>query len=298
MVLFIPFVLLVNTWSFYSHSPELPWFRVIISKFEACRTEPLPSNDKIPRNLLQTSPVSYEELSPQLQKLSDSWLCSNPDLERTVYTDDMIELFMKENVSPRFFTAFQKLPLPVMKADFWRYVAVWVNGGVYADTDAYSYVPFARWLSPECDVIIALERYTFFVQYILVSTARHPLFKRVVEYVGNRVEEMVNSDEKFTEQTVHLTTGPAVFTKAVASFLLDRDVPLDSPITAEDMYTDPLAISNAKKHRVCLKSKNFFRGIIAAQEGASDHFVGTLAGGKEYPSWKDQLGNHISKGKG
>lgn len=40
-----------------------------------------------------------------------------------------------------FLRTYFALPLPVQRADFWRYAAVWLYGGVYADTDVAAHLP-------------------------------------------------------------------------------------------------------------------------------------------------------------
>ena len=40
---------------------------------------------------------------------------------------------------------FLKFPLPVMKADFWRYCVLYINGGIYADLDAKPLIPINEW---------------------------------------------------------------------------------------------------------------------------------------------------------
>ena len=40
---------------------------------------------------------------------------------------------------------FTSYPLGVMKADFWRYCIMFVEGGIYSDIDTESYVPINQW---------------------------------------------------------------------------------------------------------------------------------------------------------
>ncbi|KAI8618885.1 hypothetical protein BC830DRAFT_1106769 [Chytriomyces sp. MP71] len=83
------------------------------------------------------------------------------------------------------------MPLMVLKADLLRYAQVWVEGGIYADSDAECLQSLEDWLGEHTDAqsVVSVEWYkdlhdfaearyhiTRLVQWTFAATARHPMF--------------------------------------------------------------------------------------------------------------------------
>jgi alpha 1,6-mannosyltransferase len=71
---------------------------------------------------------------PEVARNILSWKRFNPEYSVILYDDDdMREMFRVYR--PDLLFAYDSLDHPVEKADFWRYLVVWVYGGVYVDSD-------------------------------------------------------------------------------------------------------------------------------------------------------------------
>lgn len=64
-----------------------------------------------------------------------SWVLKNPAFNNYIFSDDMLESFIFQNFDKKTYEFFVSLPLGIMKADFWRIAVLYINGGIYADTD-------------------------------------------------------------------------------------------------------------------------------------------------------------------
>lgn len=59
--------------------------------------------------------------------------------------DSEAEVFVSTYFSDYISQLYKSYPLGVMKADFWRYAAIYVHGGVYADIDTRCLRPIKEW---------------------------------------------------------------------------------------------------------------------------------------------------------
>ena len=65
---------------------------------------------------------------------------------------------------------FTKYPLGVMKADFWRYCVMFVEGGIYSDLDTEIFVPINKWpIQKEAKIVIGIENELMFCQWTLMA---------------------------------------------------------------------------------------------------------------------------------
>ncbi|GAA5864619.1 hypothetical protein JCM3774_006017 [Rhodotorula dairenensis] len=139
--------------------------------------------------------------------------------------------------------AWDRLSEPaVLRSDFWRYLVLAVDGGVYTDTDVECLKPIEQWGEDpdwwgsrpadyrEPALIVGVEadvgnrhdwhewwpRPLQISQWTIASARGHPVMIDTVR----RVVEMALEDEKAAARSVMERTGPGPFTDAVLSYLL------------------------------------------------------------------------------
>ena len=81
---------------------------------------------------------------------------------------------------------YKSFPVPVMRADFWRYAILYAFGGIYADIDVEALLPLEDWLPPKaeerfwppktntsasptwssCSIVVGLENELHFCQWV------------------------------------------------------------------------------------------------------------------------------------
>jgi mannosyltransferase OCH1-like enzyme len=107
-----------------------------------------------------------------------------PPWEHRLWTDDEIAEFVAKHF-PQNQKAFHLLPKPIMRIDMFRYMVLWVHGGVYADLDFRLFKPVDD-LIADCTLLIPAESdnsayHSFCGQYFLASCAQHPLWEDCVK---------------------------------------------------------------------------------------------------------------------
>jgi hypothetical protein len=141
-----------------------------------------------------------------------------------IVDDDDIRAYFRTRWPAEYSEMLEALPLPVMKADLWRYAVLYTHGGVYADADSRCRVPVDDWARDEGvltgDVLlVAAEGHggDFFCQWAMLGTKRHPALLHVMRHILSNWRQ--NGTPLADPEFVHRTTGPAIWTAAIASYL-------------------------------------------------------------------------------
>ncbi len=201
----------------------------------------------IPKVIHQT--YYKKVLPPEIQQNIDYLKSINPDWEYRLYDDADIESYI-DKYYPHLLTIYKKInpTYGAAKADFFRYLLIYNEGGVYLDIKSTLTMPLN-------DVLLPTDRYLLshwqnepgqihanighqngvdhifgeFQQWYVVAAKGHPFLKRVIENMCNNIEKY-NPFIHDTGQwgTLNLT-GPIAYTAAILPLLekhphrLERD---------------------------------------------------------------------------
>ncbi|KAM5458195.1 alpha-1,6-mannosyltransferase Och1 [Microsporum audouinii] len=201
---------------------------------------------KFPGYIWQTwkyTPASGD-FDPTLRPLEASWTELHPGFIHQVVDDESALYFLKYLYAsfPEIVEAYNSLPLPVLKADFFRYLILHARGGIYSDIDTSALRPATEWIPSEFDrstigLVIGIEadpdrvdwdkwysRRIQFCQWTIQAKPGHPVLRDVI---ANITEEALRmkvegnlTDEKMDKSIVEFT-GPAIWTDAVFRYLND-----------------------------------------------------------------------------
>jgi mannosyltransferase OCH1-like enzyme len=187
---------------------------------------------------------SKKSIPPQVQANLDSFRRLNPNHELRIYDDSDIREMVVQNL-PQMLDMFDSFGKNVERADFWRYLVMFVEGGVYADTDVECLKPIDRWgevfganlgaiVGIEADISDEKERKrqgfvstVQFCQWTFQSKAGHQIFNRTLHNIYNLVQlEKVGALtlEGDEDWQVIQRTGPGIFTKTVNEFLQEYNL--------------------------------------------------------------------------
>lgn len=207
---------------------------------------PYDADTEFPKYIWQTWKHAREDESfdKDLKRLVDSWDGLNPEFSHTVITDEAaFHLIKKMYISiPEVVQAYQDLPLPILKADFFRYLMLLARGGVYTDVDTEALQGVRRWIpvafnQSAIGIVIGIEadpdrddwaqwyaRRIQFCQWTIMSKPGHPILRNVVERITNITHQMkedgrLNNGE--SDKVVLEHTGPGVWTDAVFAYFHD-----------------------------------------------------------------------------
>jgi len=200
-----------------------------------------------PKDLWQTWKHARddERFDKDLKHLVDSWDRLNPEFSHTVITDEpAFQLIKKMYISiPEVVQAYQDMSLPILKADFFRYLMLLARGGVYTDVDTEALQAVRKWIPAAFNqsaigIVIGIEadpdrddwaqwyaRRIQFCQWTIMSKPGHPILRNVVERITNitnRMREDGRLNSEFdSDKAVLEHTGPGVWTDAVFAYFND-----------------------------------------------------------------------------
>uniref|UniRef100_A0A7S3EAM1 Alpha 1,4-glycosyltransferase domain-containing protein n=1 Tax=Rhodosorus marinus TaxID=101924 RepID=A0A7S3EAM1_9RHOD len=169
----------------------------------------------IPKVIWQT--VKSHNVPDAAAEAGLSWSTLNPTWDRVVLDDAEVLEFVKHLYNETEYQIFEDIPLGGVKAEFFRYMVIYQFGGVYADADTTTFKRIEDWIDPDCEFVVAPEdNDIFFCQRAFAAAPRHPIFKRLVERIFERLSGDVDyTDEHFVQEY----TGPAAFTHSIREVL-------------------------------------------------------------------------------
>ncbi|PYH44085.1 glycosyltransferase family 32 protein [Aspergillus saccharolyticus JOP 1030-1] len=94
-----------------------------------------------------------------------SWLLKNPSFRHELLTDDSALTFVRTRYGatrPDIVEVYEKLPIPILRADLLRYLIVLAEGGIWSDLDVTCDTAVRHWVPAEhqharIDMIVGLE---------------------------------------------------------------------------------------------------------------------------------------------
>lgn len=196
-----------------------------------------------PKYIWQTWKVARDDdgFDKGLRGLVESWDTLNPEFTHEVITDDAaFQLVKKMYIStPEIVQAYREMPLPILKADFFRYLMLLARGGIYTDVDTEALQSVRKWIPPAYNqssigIVIGLEadpdrddwpewyaRRIQFCQWTIMSKPGHPILKEVVTRITNTTIMMKEEGRLNKADSVKLVldyTGPGVWTDAIFAY--------------------------------------------------------------------------------
>ena len=170
---------------------------------------------------------------------SASWLtCAQ------VITDRVAEHLMKHLYSsvPDVLEAYNSMPLPILKADFFRYLILFARGGIYADIDTMALKPAIDWIPSSFPVnsvglVIGIEadpdrvdwndwysRRIQFCQWTIQAKPGHPVLRAIIISITNETLKRKREGRlKADPKNVVEFTGPAVWTDVIFNYFNDPE---------------------------------------------------------------------------
>jgi alpha 1,6-mannosyltransferase len=182
------------------------------------------------------------EFSEEFREAEASWTILHPNFVHEVITDNVAVHLIRHLYAsiPEVIEAYNTLPLPVLKADFFRYLILLARGGIYSDIDTSALKSAAEWIprdvpSNSYGMVIGIEadpdrpdwaewysRRIQFCQWTIQSKPGHPI---LVDVVANITQETLKRKaegrlSKSHEGIIEFT-GPALWTDTIFNFFND-----------------------------------------------------------------------------
>jgi mannosyltransferase OCH1-like enzyme len=159
-----------------------------------------------------TSKIPYE-----IQNSIDDMMYMNPGFEYKIFVDEDMQDFIVKNYDDRTLSAFNSLEIGASKADFFRYLLLYKNGGVYLDISKILLKPLGDLIDSDDAIVTREGNKGLFVQWLLIYPPNHEILRICIEKCIENIENNKKID-------VTKLTGPVVYSKSVSEYLCDEDV--------------------------------------------------------------------------
>ncbi|KAK3693624.1 glycosyltransferase family 32 protein [Podospora appendiculata] len=173
-----------------------------------------------------------------------TWTEQHPGFIHEVITDQVASHLLRLLYAsvPEVLEAYEALPLPVLKADFFRYLILLARGGIYSDIDTYALRSAVEWI-PESvprdavGLVIGIEadpdrpdwkdwysRRIQFCQWTIQSKPGHPVLREIVSHITNATlqRKRAGSLKDVAHKNVIEFTGPALWTDIIFGYFNDE----------------------------------------------------------------------------
>ncbi|KAK3371930.1 nucleotide-diphospho-sugar transferase [Podospora didyma] len=204
---------------------------------------PYDVESKFPAYIWQTWKYTPAQGEFAFREQEATWTEQHPGFIHEVITDQVaVNLLRLLYASvPEVLEAYEALPLPVLKADFFRYLILLARGGIYSDIDTYAIRSALEWI-PESvprtavGLVIGIEadpdrpdwkdwysRRIQFCQWTIQSKPGHPVLREVVARITDQTlrRKRAGSLRDVVDKNVIEFTGPALWTDIVFEYFND-----------------------------------------------------------------------------
>ncbi|EGV61992.1 membrane-bound alpha-1,6 mannosyltransferase initiation-specific [Yamadazyma tenuis ATCC 10573] len=241
-----------KTEGFYFQSnnkARLPQLSVLRQKLAV--SFPYEPQKPFPKCIWQTWKVGVDDPTfPLMYKsFQQQWSQINPGYKHNVLADnDCHEMVAKLYTSvPEVAKAYQLMPKSILKADFFRYLILYAQGGVYADIDTRGIKPIDSWLSNNkklynkpntAGLVVGIEadpdrpdwndwysRRIQFCQWAIQAKKGHPMLKDLIAKIteltlerskNGQLKTVLGKDEG---GDIMDWTGPGIWTDYVFAYM-------------------------------------------------------------------------------
>lgn len=164
----------------------------------------------IPKVIYQT--YYTKNLPSQILDINKKMMDVNPDYTYQFYDDLEMREFIVKNYDDETVYLFDRLNVGAAKADFWRYLILYKNGGIYIDLDSQIYGKLDDLITSDDEAIISREgHYGKFLQWCLMFSHSHPILKICIDKCKENIKN------KKTNNIIDLT-GPTVFSESINEY--------------------------------------------------------------------------------
>ena len=166
----------------------------------------------IPKIIWQTYESEYKDLPPLALECANSWQEKNPDWEYKYVSGKERAEFVLNNFGQEWFDIYNSYKTNISRADLWRYMCLYINGGLYADLDLLCKEPIKNFFNLSHNFIASEEPCgPGYSQMIFASSSKNTflenilnnikikhyeknIYSNIIDYVTNEVGYIIFTD--------------------------------------------------------------------------------------------------------
>jgi len=202
----------------------------------------------IPKIIHQIWFQGESQIPDKYHPYQKSWRQLHSDWDYHLWDETQIERFIKSRC-PQYWNKYQSFPYMHQKIDFFKYLILYYQGGLYADMDSYALKPIDSLLDqiPNATTIVSeaagnrLEHLastgsteTMINNGIMLAAPNGIFWKKLIETV---VDTPTCPDKQSQYKCIENTTGPLIFSQSVHKYVDTTGDPNFSILPSE--YLEP-----------------------------------------------------------
>lgn len=185
----------------------------------------------IPKKIFQLI-QDKNNISPEFKENIDFIKSLNPDWKYTLYDDKDIEKYIRNYYGEEMLTYYNKInpKYGPARADFFRYLLIYREGGVYFDIKSASTLPLDMVILPDDEYILSHSDsnpqitnvnniYGEYQQWYIISRPEHPFLKAVIEQVIQNIDNYTVNTFGTGKMGVLRLTGPIAYTNTISPII-------------------------------------------------------------------------------
>lgn len=181
----------------------------------------------IPKKIFQLI-ADKNKISPEFQKNINYIKNLNPDWEYHLYDDNEMVSYIKENYGEEMLRYYNKInpKYGAAKADLFRYLLMYLEGGVYLDIKSASTIPLSEIILPDDEYLLSYwdlpiqskltgNKMGEYQQWHIICRPRHPFLYEVIQQVIKNIDNYDADSIGVGKLAVLKVTGPIAYTKTI-----------------------------------------------------------------------------------
>lgn len=146
-----------------------------------------------------------EKAPDEVEVLMQSW-ADDPNFEYHRYTSLTAEAFISAKFDQRVLAAYRRCGIPAMQADFFRYCALYIHGGVYVDADTKNSGRLPELILGRKRGLLMNREARVANDFIYVRFPEEELLLRTISLAVENIEGEISNN-------VWMVTGPGIMTR-------------------------------------------------------------------------------------
>jgi mannosyltransferase OCH1-like enzyme len=156
---------------------------------------------------------------------------NNPDWEYRLFDDEDIVAYLRDNFHPKILGYYQRInpKYGAARSYFFRYLLMYMEGGVYFDIKSAAKFPLNKILLPDDEYILSVwdvplqftklnNTFGEFQQWHIICRPRHPFLYEVINQVIKNIDSYTIK-VGVGKPAVLEVTGPIAYTQAISPIL-------------------------------------------------------------------------------
>lgn len=184
----------------------------------------------VPKKIFQTYKCEYESLDKIFKDNIENIKRLNPNYEYRYFSDSDCEKWVEENYEEDVIKMYKSIKIGVAKSDFFRYLLIYKEGGIYLDIKSSVVYPIDYILQYNSETIlnhwepptyVSDLNYTLgeFQNWFLIYTKEHEIIENTIKRIKKNLADYKFDPEQKIKDEILRTTGPIPYSLSVIEYL-------------------------------------------------------------------------------